>query len=267
MSYGIQQPAISGQLLQLERHFGTKLFHRRPFGLTSGGLKLFAEIEPFFAGLPELRGQVRGHASQRLRIAAPAAILRDYLPKILAKYKRRYRDFELIVHDANQASAEELLRKREIDLAICELEGRPAPPIESLTLLRIPLVLVVPEQMAFRTLSDFFQKSAPRQGLISLPPSEAISRNFHGGLKKLGLAWIPKIEVGSLELIDLYTSLGFGVGLSIAKPGMRRKRGLRALPLRRFPPLTIAVLRIGDLSGLAATFLADIKNLATQLSR
>lgn len=267
MSYGIQQPAISGQLLQLEKHLGAKLFHRRPFGLTSGGLKLFAEIEPFFAGLPELPGQVRGHASQRLRIAAPAAILRDYLPKILAKYKRRYRDFELIVHDANQASAEELLRKREIDLAICELEGRPATPIESLTLLRVPLVLVVPEEAAFHTLSDFFQKSGPSQSLISLPPSEAISRNFHAGLKKLGLAWTSKIEVGSLELIDLYTFLGFGVGLSIAKPGLRRKKGLRALPLRRFPPLTIAVLRIGDLSGLAATFFADIKNLATELSR
>jgi DNA-binding transcriptional LysR family regulator len=193
--------------------------------------------------------------------------LRDYLPKILARYKRRHRDFELIVHDANQMSAEELLRKREIDLAICELEGRPATPIESLILLRIPLVLVVPEQTAFQTLGDFFRKGGTSQSLISLPPYEAISRNFHAGLKKLGLAWTSKIEVGSLELIDLYTSLGFGVGLSIAKPGLQRKRGLRALPLRRFPPLTIAVLRIGDLSGLAATFLTDIKNLAMQLSR
>jgi DNA-binding transcriptional LysR family regulator len=267
MSYGIQQPAISGQLLQLEKRLGTKLFHRRPFGLTPGGLRLFAEIEPFFAGLSELPGQVRGHASQRLRVAAPAAILRDYLPKILAKYKRRHRDFELIVHDANQGSAEELLRKHEIDLAICELEGRAVRPIESLTLLRIPLVLVVPERTAFHTLSDFFRKGAPSQSLISLPPHEAIPRNFHVGLKKLGLAWTSKIEVGSLELIDLYTSLGFGVGLSIAKPGLRRKKGLRALPLRGFPPLTIAALRIGDLSGLAATFLSDVKNVATRLAR
>ena len=192
MSYGIQQPAISGQLSQLEKHLGTKLFHRRPFGLTSGGLKLFAEIEAFFAGLTELPGQVRGHASQRLRIAAPAAILRDYLPKILAKYKRRHRDFELIVHDANQVSAEELLRKHEIDLAICELEGKPATPIESLTLLRVLFVLIVPEQTAFHTLNDFFRKgrSIPKFDLVA--PYEAISRNFHTGLKKLGLAWTSK---------------------------------------------------------------------------
>ena len=126
---------------------------------------------------------------------------------------------------------------------------------------------IVPERTPFRTLSDFFRKGAPSQSLISLPPDETISRNFHAGLRKLGLAWSSKIEVSSLELIDLYTSLGFGVGLSIAKPGLQRRRGLRALPLRRFPPLTVAALRIGDLSDLAATFLADIKKLAAQLAR
>jgi DNA-binding transcriptional LysR family regulator len=37
-------------------------------------------------------------------------------------YKRRHPDFHLTLHDANQAMAEELLRKREIDLTITELE-------------------------------------------------------------------------------------------------------------------------------------------------
>ena len=140
-------------------------------------------------------------------------------------------------------------------------------PIESFTLARIPLVLVVPERTAFRTLSDFFRKDAASQSLISLPPDEVISKHFHVGLKKLGLAWSSQIEVSSLELIDLYTSLGFGVGLSIAKPGLQRRSGLRVLPLRKFSPLAVAALWIGDLSDLAATFLADIKKLATQLAR
>jgi DNA-binding transcriptional LysR family regulator len=267
MPYGIQQPAISGQVSQLEKTLGTKLFHRRPFGLTAGGVKLFAEIEPFFTGLTELASQVRGHASQHLRLAAPAMILRDYLPKIFAGYKRRYRDFRLTLHDANQASAEELLRKHEIDLAITELEGKPASPIQSCILVRLPLVLVVSRQATFRTFTDVFRRDAGSQSLISLPPDEVISKHFHAGLKKLGLAWPSQIEVSSLELIDLYTSLGFGVGLSIAVPGLRRTSGLRLLPLRKFPPLSVAALWIGDLSDLAVKFLADIKNLATQLKR
>ena len=31
--YGIQQPAVSGQILQLEKSLGLKLFQRRPFAL------------------------------------------------------------------------------------------------------------------------------------------------------------------------------------------------------------------------------------------
>ena len=37
MPYGIQQPAVSGQMLQLEAELGVKLFNRRPFALTPAG--------------------------------------------------------------------------------------------------------------------------------------------------------------------------------------------------------------------------------------
>ena len=39
--YGIQQPAVSGQIAQLEEHLGVTLFQRRPFSLTPAGKKLF----------------------------------------------------------------------------------------------------------------------------------------------------------------------------------------------------------------------------------
>jgi DNA-binding transcriptional LysR family regulator len=267
MPYGIQQPAISGQLAQLEKSLGLKLFHRRPFGLTSGGAKLFAEIESFFGGLNELPDQIRGHATQRLRLAAPALVLRDYLPGIFVGFRRRYRDFRLTLHDANQAVAEELLRKHEIDLAISELEGRPALSIRSSVLMRLPLVLVIPKRLTFRTIDDLFRQGRPTQSLISLRPDEVIPKHFQAGLKKLGLAWPAAIEVSSLELIDVYASLGFGVGLSVAAPGLRRKSGLRLVPLRKFAPLTIAALWSGDLSEPAATFLTSTKKLASRLGR
>lgn len=267
MSYGIQQPAISGQISQLERHLGTKLFHRRPFGLTNAGSKLFVEIEPFFARLGDLQDHVRGHANLRLRLAAPGIILRDYLPRIFESYKRRYREFRLVLFDANQASAEDLLRKHEIDLAVTELEGKPMTSMQSCTLLRLPLVLVVPRQSAIRSLKDLFRDGTPSQSLISLPPDEVIAKHFHEGLKKMKLAWATSIEVTSLELIELYAALGFGIGLSLRIPNRRLRKGLRVIPLRNFPPLTVAALWIGDLSDLTATFLGDIKKLASELVR
>ncbi|MEY2541383.1 MAG: LysR family transcriptional regulator, positive regulator for ilvC [Verrucomicrobiota bacterium] len=267
MPYGIQQPAISGQILQLERTIGTKLFHRRPFGLTPAGAKLHSEIEHFFAGLRELPDQILGHAKQHLRLAAPAAIQRDYLPGILKEYKRHSRDFALTLYDANQATAEELLRKHEIDIAITELEGRPAKFVKSCMLVRLPLVLVVSKRTAGHSLADFFHNRTPTESLISLPQDEVISKLFHSGLKKLGLGWTPTIEVSTLELIDTYASLGFGVGVSVAIPRAGRKSDLRVVPLLRFPPLNIAALWAGDLPEPAATFLTDVKKLAVALNR
>lgn len=267
MSYGIQQPAISGQLSQLEKNLGTKLFHRRPFGLTSAGSKLFAGIEPFFASLADLPNHVRGQTTPRLRLAAPGVILRDYLPKIFETYKRRHHDFRLVLYDANQASAEELLRKHAIDLAITELEGTPITPIQSCTLARIPLVLVAPRRSTLRSFNDLFREGAQSQSLISLPSDEVIAKHFHAGLKKMKLAWTTSIEVTSLELIELYATLGFGVGLSLEIPNRRPRKGLRVLPLRNFAPLTVAALWVGNLSSVSATFLADIKKLANELER
>jgi DNA-binding transcriptional LysR family regulator len=171
------------------------------------------------------------------------------------------------LYEANQAIAEDLLRKREIDIAITELEGKPASSINFCLLLRLPLVLIVPKRSTFLTTNDFFRGRSPSQSLISLRPDEVISKQFQAGLRKLGFSWTPGIEVSSLDLIDHYTSLGFGVGLSVAVPQMHGKGGLRVLPLRKFPSLTIAALWSGDLSESAAVFLNDIRKLASRLGR
>ncbi len=46
--YGIQQPAVSAQVAQLEEFLGVTLFQRRPFALTPAGEKLYGFIQPFF---------------------------------------------------------------------------------------------------------------------------------------------------------------------------------------------------------------------------
>lgn len=267
MPYGIQQPAISGQLSQLEKSLGVRLFDRRPFGLRSAGAKLFNEIEPFFAGLSDLPTYVRGYAHQRLRLAAPGRILRDYLPAILARYKRQYPELELILHDVNQASAEELLRRREIDIAITELESPVAGSFRACDLVQLPSVLVVPRRSKIRVITDLFRNGRSIEKLISLPSSEVLSKNFHAGLKKLGLHWPTAIEVVSLDLIDTYASLGFGIGSSIFLPGRKITKELRLLPLQKFPRLTIGAFWLGELPTIAESLLADVKKIAERMKK
>jgi DNA-binding transcriptional LysR family regulator len=265
MPYGIQQPAISGQLLQLEKSLGLRLFERRPFGLKPAGAKLFREIEPFFRGLRELPSLVRGHAQQHLRLAAPGRILRDYLPGILARYKRRYPEFELALHDVNQAGAEDLLRRREIDIAITELESPVGGSFRSCDLVQIPLVLVVPRRSKIRAIGELFENGRSNKKLISLPADEVLTKNFHAGLKNLGWHWSIAIEVVSLDLIDIYTSLGFGIGSSALLPARKIPRDLQIVPLARFPRLTIGAFWLGELSPIAQSLLADVKKLAERM--
>src|SRR5207302_6157429 len=82
MPYGIQQPAVSGQIAQLEESLGTKLFNRRPFALLPAGIELFEFIRPFFGDVDKIGDAIRGGTSQQLRIAAPAIVLHDYLPAL-----------------------------------------------------------------------------------------------------------------------------------------------------------------------------------------
>src|SRR3954468_23832989 len=57
--YGIQQPAVSGQMGKLEDEVGTKLFERSPFRLTPAGERLFGHVQPFFEGLDGVAAELR----------------------------------------------------------------------------------------------------------------------------------------------------------------------------------------------------------------
>jgi DNA-binding transcriptional LysR family regulator len=88
--YGIQQPAVSGQIAKLEESLGTKLFQRRPFALSPTGTELFEFIRPFFENIDVVAERLRQNSSPQLRIAAPAIVLHDYLPQILQRVRAKF---------------------------------------------------------------------------------------------------------------------------------------------------------------------------------
>src|SRR5512133_1775752 len=94
--YGIQQPAVSGQIAKLEESLGTKLFQRRPFALSPTGTELFEFIRPFFENIDVVAERLRQNSSPQLRIAAPAIVLHDYLPQILQRVRAKFAAFGFI---------------------------------------------------------------------------------------------------------------------------------------------------------------------------
>jgi DNA-binding transcriptional LysR family regulator len=78
--YGIQQPAVSAQIIQLEQFLGVTLFQRRPFQLTPAGEELYQFIAPFFGNLSQMTEKLQGGTAHSIRVGASEVILRDHLP-------------------------------------------------------------------------------------------------------------------------------------------------------------------------------------------
>jgi DNA-binding transcriptional LysR family regulator len=265
--YGIQQPAVSGQISQLEKSLGLTLFQRRPFALTPAGRELFAYAEPFFGRIAEMPNRLRQEENSRLRLAAPATILRGHLPALLRAHKRKHPGLTLQLHDANQAMAEALLQKQEIDLAVTELEGKPAAGLKCAILFELPLVLIVPKQLKVKSAADLWRKGRNLETLIALPATEVITKQFQAGLRRLHVSWETGVEVTAIDLIPIYASLGFGVGVTIDIPGRKLDASLKALPLPKFRPLVIAALWQPKISRSNAEFVAEIRSRAQEVQR
>ncbi len=268
MPYGIQQPAVSGQILQLESELGLKLFNRRPFALTPAGDELYAFIGPFFAQLPNVAARLKGEEGSHLRLAASAAVLNTHLPDVLEKLRAVYPNLRLTLREVVPTEVDALLGTQEIDVAVSLLHARSGPGIQTKELLRLPLVLLVPKDSPIRKFADLHGKSPViEQALVTLQPHETINLIFQKQLEKRGLRWQPTVEVNSLELVVSYAARGYGIGLFVDIPSMKYDERVRKIPLTGFPPLVIGLLFQGKLKPLAERFAREAVAYAAALSK
>lgn len=238
MPYGIQQPAISAQILQLENTLGKSLFQRRPFALTPEGEALFAHVEPFFAKLPAVAERLRGGADHSLRIACPELVQRDYLPALIAAVRARVPDFHFTLECARIDDIVTRLRTGKIDLGLAIGTGPFDATIRHHTLLRMPLVLLVRTSDGIACAEEILSRDRIDLPLLSLPQSEAGVVAFQQALQHRKVEWYPSLELASLDLIARFVAAGYGVGLSLQLPGNPLSEEIRALPLEGFPEVT-----------------------------
>ena len=261
MPYGIQQPAVSGQILQLEEFLGQKLFQRRPFALTAAGERLYRFIQPFFENLETISEELRGLGGKKLRLAASTALLRDYGPRLLDRLRTEVPDLKLILREADQNMAESFLLSQEVDLAITESYTKAASGIRTETLAELPLVLLATPDCDANRWLDLIEN----QTLISTSPASALYRVFQDGLRRRGLEWEIGIELSTLEMVHTYAAAGYGIGLSILAPNASPFTGLKTFVLKDHPRLKIAAFWQEPLPALPALLLEQLRREAHQL--
>src|SRR6185369_2493573 len=143
--YGIQQPAVSAQVGQLEEFLGVTLFQRRPFSLTPDGEKLYKFIGPFFSNLENVATELQGGQARHIRIGDRKSVLRDHVPELLQSVRKKFPGLKVSLREGYRARLESLLVQDEIDIAVTLLEKKSPAGFNSLTLLELPLVLLVPK--------------------------------------------------------------------------------------------------------------------------
>ena len=263
MPYGIQQPAISGQILQLEAEIGAKLFERTPFRLTPAGEELWAAVAPFFDGLERLPERIARRLQPRLALGAAEFILSEHLPRIVDRIRAKAEGFRLGLRSGYQQQLEAWLLEGQLDVAITPVDRKPNPALRHAKLVALPLVLAVPASSGHRDAQVLLSgRRSDTLPLISLPPTESAARLFQAELRRRKLDWAVEIEASSLSLLERYVENGYGAGVTVDRPGLARHRGLRLLPLAGFPPLELFALWSPTSGELATTAVAEIRAYA-----
>jgi DNA-binding transcriptional LysR family regulator len=253
--YGIQQPAVSAQVAQLEEFLGVTLFQRRPFKLTPEGEKLFAFCQPFFSNLNKIAAEFQGGEARHFRIGASTIVLRDHLPRLLAGVRKKFPKLKVSLREGYPVQLEKLLANDEIDLAITLVDGKPAAGFQSIVLLELPMVLLVENHSKIKSAAELWERDKINEPLICLPAQEALTRKFAARLQELGVEWFPSIEASSAGLIETYVASGLGIGVSVQVPRQSLPKNIRALPLPDFPKAIIGASWRGKKTELLDTFL------------
>jgi DNA-binding transcriptional LysR family regulator len=264
--YGIQQPAVSGQVAQLEEYLGVTLFHRRPFALTPQGKELYEFIRPFFENLTPMAEKLRGGLAQHLRIAASELVLRDYLPSILEALRKRFPKLKVSLREGYDPEVISWLQHQEIDASVGLLGRKPPPGIHVMPIFKMPLVLLVSKRSRLQSANELWQRDRIEDTLITVPSNQPIFRAFQDGLSKLKVDWFSGIEVSSVEMVQAYVAKGYGIGVTVGVPRTKYHPQVRPLVLEGFEPATFGVLWQGPRTVVMEAFFKEIEKAAGGLA-
>ena len=247
--YGIQQPAVSGQVGNLEKELGVRLFERSPFRLTPAGERLFAHVQPFFEGLSAVASEVKAAGHPELRICGAELVLRDHLPAVLKQLKTKFPKLRFSLRTTGYLSqVEEWLREGQADVAFLPVYERVPVGLRVARIASFPLVLQVPKASKLKHAAELFAQKQITEPLICLEPRSNVVQRFFQELKAQGATWPHVVEATSLDLVTRYVANGDGIGLNVLVDRKARQPGVRVVPLPGFSPLTMGALWRGQAS-------------------
>ncbi len=168
----VSQPALSGQIAQMEAFFGAPLFDRRPNGATltregeavrAGAARVLAELRTLEALAPSAGAVLEG----RLRLGLIATVAPYLLPGLLPRLRANHPALRCEVRESLTKSLVEEIVLGDLDCAVAALPLE-APGLATMPLAEDPFLLAVPSAEADRFPASPTVSDLGRERLILL---------------------------------------------------------------------------------------------------
>ncbi|GAA1592119.1 LysR family transcriptional regulator [Actinomadura kijaniata] len=263
---GIAQPPLSQQIRRLEGKVGHPLFHREPgrVSLTPAGRELLPAARRALTGLADGLAAARavgdGRAG-RLRIGFAASLALTVLPDLLRRFRERFPDVRLDIHEMTTAPQLAALHDKAIDVGLLREPAEEAG-LGFATVLTEPFVVVLPSAHPLAA-----QRAVPVAELAGAPfvlPPRAVGPGLHDQIVGLCAAagFTPRVAQRAVEWQTVCGLVEAGLGVSLAPASIRRIR-LRGVAFRGIAPgatrtRVAAAWRRDDHNPLIASLLATV---------
>lgn len=241
---GISQPALSKQILALEKELGTKLFERStPLTLTAAGEYFIREAEKILYGSEQLLRSMEGFREGtrgKLSVGISPFRAQYLMPRIAPRLLAEYPDVELVLHEEPSDALRRGAIEGKYDLAIVNL------PVDETALDVTPLS------------ADTLVLAVPLRLIGSLPQAVQDAKQLSfADCKKLDFVLLSETQEMRLLLEKCCSHAGFHpkakaevVGLSTAWALCRAGVGATLLP-RQFieqsaPNSTVKLYSLSD---------------------
>jgi DNA-binding transcriptional LysR family regulator len=239
----LSQPAVSGQLRQLQDEFGEPLYQRdgRGVRLTPAGEQLASyatRLRDTWRQAHAYRDALRGMEQGTLRIGASTTPASYLLPYLIADFHRRYPDVTL--HTADGNTTEIVAALDSVDIAMIEGPvGVDLPPDTAVHAWREDeIVAIMPRSHPLAQLAD----GGPT-GLAAFGEQPLVLREAGSGVRQIverafaraGVPMRVALEIAGVEGVKEAVRAGMGIGFVSAMSMRHEDRALCLLSLSPEP--------------------------------
>ncbi|WP_144138580.1 LysR family transcriptional regulator [Paraburkholderia sp. BCC1884] len=245
----LSQPAVSGQLRQLQDEFGEPLYQRdgRGVRLTPAGEQLASyatRLRDTWRQAHAYRDALRGLEQGTLRIGASTTPASYLLPYLIADFHRRYPDVTLHTADGNTTDIVSALGS--VDIALIEGPvGADLPPDTAVHAWREDEIVAIMPRTHPLAQSVGGDGTARRAELSAFGEHPLVLREAGSGVRQVverafaraGVPMRVALEIAGVEGVKEAVRAGMGIGF-VSAMSMRHEDGALCLFSLRPEPLT-----------------------------